>query len=299
MHVYGNPTIPKKLMPDKQWTILEILRWTTDFFRQKGVDSPRLTAEVLLAHVLEQERIYLYVHFDQPLAYEERERYKVLIRRCANGEPTQYLTGVQEFWSLTFEVTPAVLVPRPETEHLVEAALTCAVSEAQPKILDIGTGCGVIAICLKHELPGAEVFAGDISEDALNVAMQNAERLLNDGNSISFRQGDLFTPFSGMRFDLLISNPPYISTRQYEALERKIRDYEPACALHAGEEGLDIYRRLIANAADYLKPEGCVLLEIGQGQKDAVVELFDAERFSIRKIINDYAGIERVIIAGL
>ena len=284
-------------MADKQWTILEILQWTTDFFKQRCVDSPRLTAEILLAHVLQQERMYLYVHFDQPLQHEEREQYKALIRRCASGEPTQYLTGVQEFWSLEFRVTPAVLVPRPETEHLVEAALALAKQASQPRILDIGTGSGAIAISLKHELPEADLFAGDISEDALNIAMQNATTLLTDGKTISFRRGDLFVPFAGMNFELIISNPPYISTEDYEALEPKVKDHEPEHALHAGEDGLEIYRRLIADAPDYLTPGGHVLVEIGYGQKDAIVELFEAQNFRIHHVINDYAGIERVIVA--
>lgn len=242
--------------------------------------------------------MYLYTHFDQPLQQEERDQYKALIRQRVDGEPTQYLTGVQEFWSMDFKVTPAVLVPRPETEHLVEASLTRAKQTAQPKILDIGTGSGAIAICLKHELPEADVFAGDISEDALKVAEHNANTLLHDGKNVSFRQGDLFTPFSGMRFDLIVSNPPYISTEEYNALEINVKDHEPESALHAGEDGLDVYRRLIAGAPDYLNPGGHVLVEIGYGQKDAVVGLFETQGFSIEEIINDYAGIERVIVAG-
>ena len=285
-------------MADKQWTILEILQWTADFFKQQKVESPRLTAEVLLAHVLEQERMYLYVHFDQPLQREERERYKTLIRRRAGGEPTQYLTGVQEFWSLEFRVTPAVLVPRPETEHLVEAALALAKQYPHPKILDIGAGSGVIAICLKHELPEASLFAGDISEDALNVATHNAKTLLKDESSISFRQGDLFAPFADMSFDLIVSNPPYIPTKEYETLEPNVKNYEPQKALHAGKDGLDVYRRLIAEAPNYLNDEGRVLVEIGYGQKDAVSGLFEAQGFELHEIIKDYAGIDRVIVAG-
>ena len=288
----------KNLMTDRQWTILDILRWTTDFFKQQGIDSPRLTAEVLLAHVLEQERMYLYVHFDQPLHVKEREHYKALIRRRANGEPTQYLTGIQEFWSLEFRVTPAVLVPRPETEHLVEAAIALAKQCSQPKILDIGTGSGAIAICLKHEIPEAELSAGDISEAALSVAVHNAKTLLNDESSISFRQGDLFLPFAGMGFDLIVSNPPYIATKEYEALDREVKDHEPEGALHAGEDGLGIYRRLIAEAPHYLNAEGHVLVEIGYGQKDAVIELFEEQGFELRSVIKDYAGIDRVIVAG-
>lgn len=283
--------------PEKQWTVLEILRWTTDYFQQKQVDAPRVTAEVLLAHVLEQDRIHLYVHFDQPLEAEERTRFKTLIKQRVRGVPTQYLTGKQEFWSLEFQVTPDVLIPRPETEHLVEAAVECARTLAQPRIVDIGTGSGIIAISLKHELPEALVCAGDLSEQALNIARRNASALLGDALTIHFQHGDLFTPFAGMKFDLIVSNPPYIAAADYENLAPHIRNHEPALALQAGEHGLDVYQRLIADAGDHLDANGVVLVEIGYGQQDAVSALFEGWGFSIQRIIKDYAGIDRVVIA--
>ncbi len=285
------------LQHDQQWTILEILQWTTGFFKERDIDSPRLTAEVLLAYVLGQDRMYLYIHFDQPIQQEERERYKQLIRQRAQGMPTQYLTGKQEFWSLEFEVGPGVLVPRPETEHLVEAAIQRAKDFSQPRILDIGTGSGAIAISLQHELPNASVWAGDLSEEALTIAAKNAEKLLDNDKPVSFHHGDLFEPFQGMTFDIIVSNPPYIAAKEYAALAREVKDHEPKSALYAGEQGLDVYQRLIAETPSYLVPDGYILLEIGFGQCETVTTLLQEQGLAIEEIIEDYAGIERVIAA--
>ena len=282
---------------EKQWTILDILQWTTAYFQEKKIQNPRLTAEVLLAHTLQQDRMYLYVHYDQPLESEERRHFKALILKRVQGTPTQYLTGVQEFWSLAFRVTPAVLIPRPETEHLVELALNLARSFSQPAILDLGTGSGAIAISLKHELPHANIYASDLSEAALTIARENAQSLLAAGRQMTFFQGDLFAPFSEMTFDLIVSNPPYISESDYAALACEVREHEPKLALYAGKDGLDVYRCLVAQAPAHLNPHGCVLVEIGFGQKDAVVRIFEQHHFSIERIVKDYAGIERVIAA--
>lgn len=285
------------VISDKQWTILETLQWTVDFFKQKEIESPRLTAEVLLAHILRQDRMYLYVHFDQPLEQDEREQFKTLIRQRVQGIPTQYLTGKQEFWSLEFQVAPGVLIPRSETEHLVETAIQLAAQFSEPSIVDIGTGSGAIAISLKNELPHAKIYAGDISETALKIAIANGNSLLDDSNSISFLQGDLFEPFSGMTFDLIVSNPPYISAAEYNTLAYEVKDHEPKQALHAGEKGLDVYHRLIAEATSYLTSNGYILVEIGCGQKNAVVDIFQKCEFVIKEIIKDYAGIDRVVVA--
>jgi len=282
-----------------QWTILEILQWTVDYFSQKGIENPRLTAEVLLAHLLQHDRMYLYVHYNQPLEQHEREQFKTLIRQRVQGVPTQYITGKQEFWSLEFQVEPGVLIPRPETEHLVEAAIQHAKSFSQPRILDLGTGSGAIAISLQHELPDANVYAGDISGEAVAIAMKNADRLLQPHHRLSFAHGDLFAPFQDMTFDLIVSNPPYIAADEYAALAREIKEHEPKSALYAGEHGLDIYRRLIAEAPSYLAAEGVVLVEIGYGQHDAVAALFQDRGFIMEETIQDYAGIERVIAARL
>lgn len=282
---------------EKQWTVLEILQWTTTYFQEKGVQSPRLTAEVLLAHTLQQDRLYLYVHYDQPLEPEERKRFKTLLLHRTQGVPTQYLTGVQEFWSLGFRVTPAVLIPRPETEHLVETTLELARPMPKPSILDLGTGSGIIAISLKREMPQANLYASDVSDAALLIARENASSLLPDGRQVTFCQGDLFAPFPEMSFDLIVSNPPYISESDYAALASEVRDHEPKLALYAGKDGLDIYRRLIAEAHSYLTPQGYILVEIGYGQKDAVAQIFEQQHFHVERIVKDYAGIERVIAA--
>lgn len=280
-----------------QWTILAILKWTTGYFQDKQIQNPRLTAEVLLAHTLQKERIYLYTHFDQPLEEEERTQYRGLIKQRIQGVPTQYLVGKQEFWSMSFQVAPGVLIPRAETEHLVEAAIDCAKAFPQPKILDIGTGSGIIAISVKKELPHAEVHASDLSEQALAIARQNASVLLNSDTTILFHHGDLFAPFAEMRFDIIISNPPYISDEEYAALAPEIQAHEPREALWAGEKGLDVYKRLIPAARPYLNPKGYVLVEIGYGQKEAVSALFQQHEYVVREVIPDYAGIDRVIVA--
>lgn len=280
-----------------QWTILEILQWTTKYFQEKAIDSPRLTAEMLLAHALGKDRLYLYLHHDQPLHAEERAAFKTLIQRRAQGTPTQYLTGTQEFWSLPFQVASGVLIPRPETEHLIEAAIQRSSQFSPLTIVDIGTGSGIIAISLKHAMPQAAVYAGDISDTALTIARQNARQLLRDEQTITFAHGDLFDPFPGMRFDLIVSNPPYIGAAEYATLVREVREHEPKLALYGGEDGLEVYRRLFANAPHYLNPCGYILVEIGYGQKDAVVTLFQEQGFAIEHVINDYAGIERVIVA--
>ncbi len=281
----------------KQWTILDILRWTTDYFREKTIDNPRLTAEVLLAHSLQKDRMYLYVHFDQPLYEDERAAFRALVKQRVQGIPTQYLVGTQEFWSLEFKVTPDVLIPRPETEHLVEAAIKLAQDFPNPNIVDIGTGSGIIAISLKKELPQATIHAGDLSERAVTIAQHNAATLLDGDNPITFHHGDLFTPLYGYKFDLIVSNPPYIAAADYAGLAREVKDHEPRLALHAGEHGLDVYQRLIADAKNYLNPGGYVVVEIGYGQKNDVVGIFEQNGFAIHEVIPDYAGIERVVVA--
>ena len=281
----------------RQWTIQAILQWTITYFEAKGIQNPRLTAEVLLAHVLRKERLYLYTHYDQPLEAAERAHFKSLLKQRVQGTPTQYLTGKQEFWSLTFHVAPGVLIPRPETEHLVEAASKLAAQFPKPAIVDIGVGSGAIAISLKKERPQADVYAGDLSDAALTIARQNASRLLNGDNAIIFRRGDLLQPFAGIAFDLIVSNPPYISAAEYAALAREVREHEPKIALYGGAAGLDVYQRLIAAAPAHLQPGGYVLVEIGYGQKDPVVGIFQQHGFIIRQMIKDYAQIDRVIVA--
>lgn len=283
--------------PERLWTILEILQWTISFFKEKEIEPARLTAEVLLAHVLKKDRLHLYVNHDEPMTPAEREAFKALIRLRVQGTPTQYLTGRQEFWSMEFAVAPGVLIPRPETEHLVEAALERAKTLESPAIVDIGTGSGAIAISLHKELPHATISASDISEDALNIARRNADTLFPNGHRIAFVQGDLFAPFAGQCFDLIVSNPPYISVEEYAGLAREIREHEPPTALLAGADGLDVYRRLIADAANYTHPSGWLLLEIGNTQAEAVTRLCQENGWTVEQVIKDYAGRDRVVAA--
>ena len=283
--------------PERLWTILEILQWTINFFKEKQIEPARLTAEVLLAHVLKKDRLHLYVNHDQPLTPGEREAFKALIRLRVQGTPTQYLTGRQEFWSMEFVVAPGVLIPRPETEHLVEATIERAKTLEHPAIVDIGTGSGAIAISLHKELPQAAISASDISETALNIARRNAETLFPNGHRITFVQGDLFAPFVGQSFDLIVSNPPYLSAQEYAELAQEIREHEPLNAIWGGEDGLDAYRRLIAEAANYARPSGWLLLEIGNTQAEAVTQLCQENGWTVEQVIKDYAGLDRVVVA--
>jgi release factor glutamine methyltransferase len=190
-----------------------------------------------------------------------------------------------------------VLIPRPETEHLVESAIKLSKEFPNPAIVDIGTGSGIIAISLKKELPHATIHASDLSERALAIAKQNAAALLDGDNAITFHHGDLFAPLSDLTFDLIVSNPPYITANDYDGLAREVKDHEPKLALYAGEKGLDVYRRLITDAFIHLNPGGYMLVEIGYGQKEDVTAIFLESGFDIHEVIPDYAGIDRVVVA--
>ncbi|HUU41545.1 MAG TPA: peptide chain release factor N(5)-glutamine methyltransferase, partial [Desulfatiglandales bacterium] len=224
-------------MIQKRWAIREILHTTTDLLKDKGIESPRLCAEVLLSHQLKKNRLGLYLSFDQPLSIHEISGYRSLIKRRLKKEPLQYITGNQEFWSLDFLVGPAVLIPRQETELLVEEAVKLKEKNLlddchQPRILDLGTGSGAIAISLAKEIENAIIWASDISFDALAIATANAKRHKLE-KRIRFCQGDLFQPFSNSSnsFDIIISNPPYISSEKLKMLPEEIRDYEPGIDL--------------------------------------------------------------------
>jgi release factor glutamine methyltransferase len=287
--------------------------------REAGVPSFTLSAELLLLHVAARDRTWLYSHPEENLAQEITDRFFGLVARRAAGEPTQYLTGKQEFWGLEFEVTPDVLIPRPETEHVIEVALDrLALRELRAgrpqntigeglQIADIGTGSGCIAIALAKELPKAEFVATDISRAALQVAGSNAVRH-GVGQRIRFVQGDLLdrsgeeVMTSGATtapplFDLVASNPPYIGRREAPALAREVRDHEPEIALFGGEEGYELYGDLIAQAASNLKPGGLLVLELGHESLSAVQPLLDAANWTRVGITNDLAGIPRVIAA--
>ena len=250
-------------------------------------------AELLLMRALNKDRAWLLTHPDDTLEADQFAQYKSWIARRALHEPIQYILGEQEFFGLTFQVTPEVLIPRPETEHLVEAALAHFPGNAPLRIADIGTGSGIIAISLAHSLPQAKILALDISPAALAVAAKNAERL-GVAERVEFRESDLLQTAEGEVFDAIVSNPPYVATT--EDLEPQVRDYEPPSALYAGESGLDIYRRMIPQAEKALKPGGWLLLEIGQGQRDALAELL--QRWNNVEFIDDLQGIPRIACAG-
>lgn len=250
-------------MSDDVWTVGRLLTWTTDWLGTKGSESPRLDAEVLLAHVRGCPRIALYTAFDEPVDDSCRARFREVVRRRGDGEPVAYLVGGREFFSLPFAVTPAVLVPRPETEGLVVRALDLARPRAAPRIVDVGTGSGAIAVTLAKHLPAAAVVATDISSEALAVARSNVERHSVSGR-VSLVCCDLLEhPALAGPFDLIVSNPPYVREDEFASLPRDVRDHEPAVALVAGPTGLEVVERLVAAAVGRLAPDGWLLVEIG------------------------------------
>jgi release factor glutamine methyltransferase len=283
--------------------------------REANVPSHTLAAELLLLHVAGRDRTWLYAHPEEILSAEDTARFCALIHRRANGEPTQHLTGKQEFWGLEFEVTPDVLIPRPETEHLIEVALDRLalreLREGRPPRLtgkgvtlaDIGTGSGCIAVALAKELPDATIYATDISTAALGVARRNASRH-GVPDRIHFLESDLLEGFSSLApspspvsFDLIVCNPPYIGKRDAESLPQEVRDHEPPTALFAGEEGYELYGVLVPQAARHLKPGGLLVLELGYNSFPAVQPLLDPTNWTNVGITNDLAGIPRVLAA--
>ena len=278
------------------WSVLELLRWTTDYFRTKGIDSSRLDAEVLLSHALEIPRLRLYVEFEKPVSPEERTRFRELVRRRAEERvPVAYLTGEREFWSLPLRVTPDVLVPRPDTEVLVAAALERLPEvEREWSILDLGTGSGAVALALASERPKARVTASDVSEAALTIARENAERL-ELGDRLRFVTGDLLEPVAGERFDALLSNPPYVAEGA-PGLAQEL-EHEPRAALFAGSDGTDVLRRIVAEAATVLSTDGVLALELDPAQAPSVTEWLEGEGFRDIRTHRDLAGLLRVVSA--
>lgn len=271
-----------------------------------NVPSFTLAAELLLLHVAARDRAWLYAHPEEILSPEMADRYFSLIQRRVSGEPTQHLTGKQEFWGLEFEVSPDVLIPRPETEHLIEVALDrLAVRELRagrpPRLtgngltlVDIGTGSGCIAIALARELYQATVYAADISAAALAVARRNAARF-EFADSIRFIESNLFAAFTPVRFDLIVSNPPYLSRRTAGTLAREVREHEPEVALYGGDEGYEFYAELVAQSHEFLKPGGLLVLELGHDSLPAVQPLLESRHWTNLGVTNDLAGIPRVL----
>ena len=257
-------------------------------------ERARRDAELLLMHLLKRSRAWLIAHNDELLADELSVSYTELLERRRKGEPIQYITGETEFYGLPFLVTPDVLIPRPETEHLVEKVIEMASNFVAPRIVDVGTGSGAIAVALAHRLPHASITATDISSRALALAEENAKR---NGVAVRFLLGDLLAPVEGERFEIIVSNPPYVAMADRDSLDVEVREYEPALALFAGEDGLEIYRRLIPAAFDALTHGGFVALEIGYGQSAAVTELLARAGFAQTDFVPDLQGISRVACA--
>lgn len=276
-------------------TSLELLRLTAPFLAEKGVPSPRLDAEVLLAHVLGVPRLQLYLQFDKPLEPAEVSAYRDAVRRRARREPVAHITGVREFWSLEFAVDRRVLSPRPETEVLVEAALRRM--GAAGRLLDVGTGSGAVAVALLAERPGWTGLAVDVSEEALDVARSNAARHGVAGR-LELRPGDLFDGAGAGRFDAVVSNPPYVPAGEIGRLEPEAGQYEPRAALDGGEDGLAVLRRIAGQAAARVIPGGFVAVEFGLGQGAAVRAAFEAAGgYASVELVADLAGRDRVAVA--
>lgn len=288
-------------MPHPEWTILSILEWTTGYFRKFKIDTPRLDAEILLAHSLGLKRIDLYLRYDQPLGADELAAFRKVIKRRAAREPVAYIISRWEFWGLDLMLDSHVLTPRPETERVVEVALAyleeMADGDKAPLVMDLGTGSGCIALALAHDCPPARVVATDSSLPALMVARRNIEshQMADRIRLVAGSDLTMFDP-AHPRFDLIVANPPYIPSSAIASLQPEVRDYEPRGALDGGEDGLAAYRRIIPEAATRLRAGGALILEIGSDQGPAVAQL--AERSGLYRdgrCIADYSGHDRVM----
>lgn len=286
------------------WTVRRILEWTGQFFARKEIDSPRLSAELLLSHVLGVPRIKLFTDYERPLVERELTTYRDLVKRAGEHEPIAYLTGKAYFFNLELDVAPGVLIPRPETETLVENVLQTArhnVDLAEPRVLDLCTGSGCIAAAIAKSLKGSTVTAIDISSKAVQIAMRNIERL-GLASRVSVLEGDLYAPLAdrvdARPFNLIVANPPYIPTAQVESLDRNVREYEPVAALDGGADGLSIHRRILEGAAYRLAPGGRLYLEIAFDQGEAARDLAAgfADLTEV-KVLRDLGGRDRVLTA--
>jgi len=277
----------------QSWTVKELLEWTSNYFREKNIEEARLEAEILLARVLGKDRVYLYTNYDAPVNQDERTIFREFIKRRVREEPLSYIIGIKEFMSLEFKVSPAVLIPRPESEIIVEQAID--LFKDQPCLIcDIGTGSGALAISLAHYLPLARVFATDISRQALETAQDNAASLQVE---VEFGEGDLLSPFLDKvnYFDLIVANLPYIPLEEYNTLDSGVKNYEPRIALLAPGDGLDIYRRLLPQALTLLKEGAYLFIEIGWQQGEKALQMMND--FKEVQLIKDLAGYNRVVMA--
>ena len=277
-------------------SIAQAIQDASRILRQSGVPEDRREAGSLLVHVSGKDRTFLISHAEALLTAEEWENYEQVVQRRASGEPLQYITGTQDFFGLDFIVTPSVLIPRPETELLVESALDLLQSQTAPQICDVGTGSGCIAVAMMHHLSQARAVALDISAAALQVAQKNAERH-KVANRITFVESDCFAAVpTNTVFDLIASNPPYVSADALAGLQREVRDHEPVVALSPGPDGLSVIRRLLTDAPTFLQPQGYLVLEIGFDQGEAISRLVAAETWNLIDIRPDLQGIPRIVL---
>ena len=282
-------------------TVLEAIQKSGEFLGKKGVESPRLNAELLLAHVLKLPRMKLYLNFERALSAAETDGYRELIKRRGLREPLQHITGSTSFCGCEIIVSKSALVPRPETEMLAELgwAFLSTINPPLSTALDFGTGTGCIAIVLAVKCPSAQVTALDVSAEALALARQNAA-----GNKVAeriqFLPGDGFAALPGKTaFDLIISNPPYIASAEIETLDPEVKDFDPRAALDGGADGLDFYRRLARESAAHLKPGGKLMLEFGEGQAEAIKKIMESEKWIVEAVKEDYSHRARILIASL
>lgn len=282
-------------------TFIEAINIATATLSAAGITTARLDAEVLLSHLLAKDRTWLITHFHDAFSDEINRAFERDIRRRSQREPLQYITGKQEFWGLEFTVTPDVLIPRPETELVVETAVRMANLSKPAVIVDLCTGSGCIAVSLAKELAGANIFAVDKSDKALAVARENASKH-GVSDRIRFLDGDLFQPLEELdirgQIDIIVSNPPYVRSGDRNTLQPEVRDYEPGLALFAGPQGIEIHERIVEAAPSYLKQHGELIMELGLGQADRIAEMIRLSRvYSAPVVQKDLAGIERVIVA--
>jgi release factor glutamine methyltransferase len=281
------------------WTILKLLKWATDYFRDNEIDDPKPSAEILLAQSLHLRRIDLYLQHDRPLEKRELAAFKILLKRKQKREPVAYIVGHKEFWSMPFTVTHDVLIPRPETECLLEVTLDIVNATGggeNIRVLELGTGSGALIISLASQKKENDYYASDISEKALAVAKQNA--VTHGLNGIHFFAGDWMEPLTAKKrfFDVIVSNPPYIPSRQIASLAPEIYRYEPLVALDGDEDGLKCLRHIVQNAWAYLKPHGWLALEIGYDQKEDMMGIArSCGKYDRIMILKDYSGHDRII----
>lgn len=286
----------------QNWTIQKLLSWITDHLAEHNVDSPRLSAELLLCHVLQLQRIELYTHFNRIAQQTELDRLHELVKRCGDREPVAYLVGRTEFYSLPIKVSKDCLIPRPETELLAERAIEFLRNRSGPQyVCDLCTGSACVAIAIAKNHPQVKIIATDICDSALSVAAENVTMHQLD-DRMRLLCGDLFNPIiEGLdetRFDLIVCNPPYVSSAEYEQLGSNVKNFEPKEALFAGQDGLDVYRRIADSVGEHLKDDGALILEIGYAQGKVVKELLEDTRiFSEIKIEKDFNNNDRVVTA--